>query len=99
MFRAAHLPPAALDPIQLLSAITMATMHIGLVATVSTTYTQPWETARGLATLDFLSHGRASWNIVTTRVTARRRCSRAGRVAQKRRCGAVAASWWRRRRG
>ncbi|MGI5143517.1 NtaA/DmoA family FMN-dependent monooxygenase [Streptomyces sp. CA-106110] len=66
MFRAAHLPSTGLDPVQLLSAIAPAATHIGLVATVSTTYTQPWETARRLATLDFLSHGRAGWNMVTT---------------------------------
>ncbi|MET8809762.1 NtaA/DmoA family FMN-dependent monooxygenase [Streptomyces sp. NPDC004546] len=65
-FRSAHLPSTGLDPVQLLSAVAQSTTHIGLVATVSTTYTQPWETARRLATLDFLSQGRAGWNIVTT---------------------------------
>ena len=65
-FRAPHLPSAGLDPVQLLSAVAMGTERIGLIATVSTTYTHPWETARRLATLDFLSRGRARWNIVTT---------------------------------
>jgi N-acetyl-S-(2-succino)cysteine monooxygenase len=65
-FRAPHLPSAGLDPVQLLSAVAMGTERIGLIATVSTTYTHPWETARRLATLDFLSRGRAGWNIVTT---------------------------------
>ena len=42
------------------------TEQIGLIATVSTTYSYPWDVARRLATLDFISHGRAGWNIVTT---------------------------------
>lgn len=65
-FRAPHLPSAGLDPVQLLSALALGTDRVGLIATVSTTYTHPWETARRLATLDFLSSGRAGWNIVTT---------------------------------
>jgi FMN-dependent oxidoreductase (nitrilotriacetate monooxygenase family) len=65
-FRAEYLPSAALDPIQLLCAVAMGTERVGLIATVSTTYTHPWETARRLASLDFISRGRAGWNIVTT---------------------------------
>jgi N-acetyl-S-(2-succino)cysteine monooxygenase len=64
--RAEYLPDAGLDPLQLLSAVAAATEQVGLIATVSTTYSFPWDVARRLATLDFLSHGRAGWNIVTT---------------------------------
>ena len=65
-FRSEYLPGAGLDPVQLLSAVAVATDQVGLIATVSTTYSFPWDVARRLASLDFLSHGRAGWNIVTT---------------------------------
>jgi N-acetyl-S-(2-succino)cysteine monooxygenase len=65
-FRSEFLPGAGLDPLQLLSAVATATEQVGLIATASTTYSFPWDMARRLATLDFLSHGRAGWNIVTT---------------------------------
>jgi N-acetyl-S-(2-succino)cysteine monooxygenase len=65
-FRSEYLPGAGLDPLLLLSAVAAATEQVGLIATVSTTYSYPWDVARRLATLDFLSHGRAGWNIVTT---------------------------------
>jgi N-acetyl-S-(2-succino)cysteine monooxygenase len=65
-FRSEYLPGAGLDPLQLLSSVATATDRVGLIATVSTTYSYPWDVARRLATLDFLSHGRAGWNIVTT---------------------------------
>jgi FMN-dependent oxidoreductase (nitrilotriacetate monooxygenase family) len=56
----------AMDPTIVLAAVATATKHVGLVATASTTYNEPYNLARRLATLDFLSGGRASWNIVTT---------------------------------
>ena len=65
-FRSEFLPGAGLDPLQLLSSVATATEQVGLIATASTTYSFPWDVARRLATLDFLSHGRAGWNIVTT---------------------------------
>src|SRR5579862_4118574 len=65
-FRSEFLPGAGLDPLQLLSSVATATEQVGLIATVSTTYSYPWDVARRLATLDFLSNGRAGWNIVTT---------------------------------
>jgi FMN-dependent oxidoreductase (nitrilotriacetate monooxygenase family) len=65
-FRSQYLPGAGLDPLQLLSSVATVTEQVGLIATVSTTYSYPWDVARRLATLDFLSHGRAGWNIVTT---------------------------------
>ncbi|MEV4599914.1 LLM class flavin-dependent oxidoreductase [Amycolatopsis sp. NPDC049253] len=54
------------DAITQLSALAGATGHIGLVATQNTTYNYPADLARRLASLDFLSGGRAGWNIVTT---------------------------------
>src|SRR5579862_2800954 len=65
-YRVEHLPQALFDPLELLSALAAVTERIGLIATGSTTYTAPWELARRFATLDFLSAGRAGWNIVTT---------------------------------
>lgn len=65
-FRSEHLPGAGFDPVQLLSAIAALTEQIGLVPTISTTYSQPWDVARRVASLDFLSRGRAGWNVVTT---------------------------------
>src|ERR1700722_19190458 len=62
--RAEYLPDAGLDPLQLLSSVAAATQQVGLIATVSTTYSYPWDVARRLATRVFLTHGRAVWNIV-----------------------------------
>ena len=59
-----------LEPITLLSAIAVATKRIGLIATASTTYTEPYNLARLFASLDHISGGRAGWNIVTTSVAA-----------------------------
>ena len=55
-----------LEPITLLTAIASATSRIGLIATASTTYTEPYNLARLFASLDHISGGRAGWNIVTT---------------------------------
>ena len=54
------------EPFTLLSALAGATEHIGLVATASTTFDEPFHVARRFASLDHLSGGRAGWNIVTT---------------------------------
>lgn len=54
------------EPITLLSGIATATSHIGLIATASTTYYEPYNLARLFASLDHISGGRAGWNIVTT---------------------------------
>jgi FMN-dependent oxidoreductase (nitrilotriacetate monooxygenase family) len=62
----AQRPNAALDPLLLLTMMAGVTEHIGLIATLSTTYNEPYNVARRLATLDHLSLGRAGWNIVTT---------------------------------
>jgi len=54
------------EPFTLLSALAQHTRHIGLVATASTTFDEPFHIARRFASLDHLSDGRAGWNIVTT---------------------------------
>jgi FMN-dependent oxidoreductase (nitrilotriacetate monooxygenase family) len=54
------------EPFTLLSALAGATEHIGLVATASTTFDQPFHVARRFASLDHISGGRAGWNVVTT---------------------------------
>lgn len=55
-----------LEPVTLLTSIAAATERIGLIATASTTYYEPYNLARLFSSLDFLSKGRAGWNIVTT---------------------------------
>lgn len=54
------------EPFTLLSALSQVTERIGLIATGSTTFDQPFHIARRFASLDHLSAGRAGWNIVTT---------------------------------
>jgi FMN-dependent oxidoreductase (nitrilotriacetate monooxygenase family) len=54
------------EPLMLLSALTTCTERIGLVATASTTYSEPYNLARQFASLDHISRGRAGWNIVTS---------------------------------
>jgi FMN-dependent oxidoreductase (nitrilotriacetate monooxygenase family) len=54
------------EPMTLLSALGMVTKHIGLGATVSTSFNEPFNVARGFASLDHLSGGRAAWNVVTS---------------------------------
>ena len=55
-----------LDPALLLSAMAVSTRHVGLIGTASTTYTEPYDLARRMATLDHISRGRAGCNIVTS---------------------------------
>ncbi len=54
------------DPLTLLPALAVLTDHIGLIATASTTFEEPYLVARRFASLDHISNGRAGWNIVTT---------------------------------
>ncbi|ATU95201.1 NtaA/DmoA family FMN-dependent monooxygenase [Phyllobacterium zundukense] len=56
------------EPIVALAALSQVTSHIGLVATVSTTYHHPYNLARLIGTLDHASGGRAAWNAVTSSV-------------------------------
>lgn len=59
-------PETSMDPMLALTVIARETERIGLVATVSTTFNNPYNVARQLKTLDVLSNGRAGWNAVTT---------------------------------
>jgi FMN-dependent oxidoreductase (nitrilotriacetate monooxygenase family) len=59
-------PSGKLEPITLLTALARATQRIGLIATASTSYNDPYNLARRFASLDHVSGGRAGWNIVTT---------------------------------
>ncbi|MEK1851455.1 MAG: LLM class flavin-dependent oxidoreductase [Phyllobacterium sp.] len=54
------------EPLSLLAALAVNSSHIGLVATASTTYNEPYGLARTFASLDQLSGGRAGWNLVTS---------------------------------
>ncbi|OME80712.1 nitrilotriacetate monooxygenase [Paenibacillus sp. FSL A5-0031] len=54
-----------LEPFTELAALASRTKHIGLIATVGTTYNEPFHVARKFASLDHISKGRAGWNIVT----------------------------------
>lgn len=54
------------DPLTLLSALAVLTSQIGLIATASTSYNEPFNVARKYASLDHLSKGRAGWNVVTS---------------------------------
>ena len=59
-----------LEPLTLLSALAVATKHIGLICTATTTYLDPFHVARLFASLDQISHGRAGWNLVTSSAPA-----------------------------
>ncbi|NUT10926.1 MAG: LLM class flavin-dependent oxidoreductase [Nonomuraea sp.] len=61
-----HNALGGLEPLTLLAALAAVTDHIGLIATVSTTYNEPFHVARKFASLDHISGGRAGWNIVTS---------------------------------
>ena len=54
------------EPMTLLPALAAVTEHLGLIATGSTTFDQPYHVARRFASLDHISGGRAAWNVVTT---------------------------------
>ena len=62
----AHGPRTALEPLTVLAALAVSTCRIGLIATASTTYTEPFNLARQFASLDHISRGRIGWNIVTS---------------------------------
>jgi len=59
-----------LEPVTVLAAIAVATNRIGMIATASTTYTEPFNLARQFASLDHISNGRVAWNIVTSWLAA-----------------------------
>jgi N-acetyl-S-(2-succino)cysteine monooxygenase len=57
---------AYFDPLTLLPALAAVTKHIGVVATATTSYNEPYHIARKFASLDHISGGRAGWNVVTS---------------------------------
>ena len=57
---------AEFEPLTLLAALAARTRRIGLVATASTTWNEPWHVARKFASIDHISGGRAGWNMVTS---------------------------------
>jgi alkanesulfonate monooxygenase len=59
-----------IEPITLLGALAAVTQRIGLVATATTTYLEPFHVARMFASLDQLSGGRSGWNLVTSSAAA-----------------------------
>ena len=58
--------PVSFEPLTLLAALAGVTKHVGLVATASTTYHHPYHIARLFGSLDFLTRGRAGWNVITS---------------------------------
>ena len=56
------------EPVTLLSALAVTTQNIGLVATASSTYHEPYNIARRFASIDHISGGRAGWNLVTSQI-------------------------------
>lgn len=63
---ATHFAAQMFEPITLLAALAAQTTHIGLTATASTMYYEPYNVARLFSSLDTISNGRAGWNIVTS---------------------------------
>ncbi|BAP41589.1 LLM class flavin-dependent oxidoreductase [Pseudomonas sp. LJDD11] len=63
-------PGARLEPTILLTAVAAATERIGVIATASSTYNEPFNLARRIASLDYISAGRAAWNVVTNAADA-----------------------------
>ncbi|MBR0648575.1 LLM class flavin-dependent oxidoreductase [Roseomonas terrae] len=55
-----------IEPLTLLASLAMVTKHLGLVATATTTYNEPYHIARRFASVDAISRGRAGWNLVTS---------------------------------
>lgn len=59
-------PKPGLEPVTMLSALATRTSHIGLIASISTSFTEPYNLARQVLSLDHISRGRAGWNLVTS---------------------------------
>ena len=90
-----------LEPITVLGALAVSTERIGMIATASTTYTEPFNLARMYASLDHMSGGRAAWNIVTTwsvpagrNFGAARQVTHAGRYERAEEFMAVVKALW-----
>ena len=94
-------PGLAFDPTVLLSFLAAATERIGLIGTISTSFEEPYNLARRVASLDHLSGGRAAWNVVTTanadaaaNFSAREHLSRADRYARAEEFVDVVVALW-----
>src|SRR5256885_11691173 len=71
-----------LEPVTVLAAVAALTSRVGLIATASTTYTEPFNLARQFGSLDHISNGRVGWNIVTSWLaTAARNFGGSGQVS------------------
>src|SRR5437879_12196058 len=80
----AQAPRTWLEPITVLAALAVSTSRVGLIATASTTYTEPFNLARQFASIDHISNGRAAWNLVTSWLaTAARNFGGAGQVSHE----------------
>ena len=78
----AQAPRIWLEPVTTLAALAVATSRIGMIATASTTYTEPFNLARQFASIDHISNGRVAWNIVTSWLaTAARNFGGTGQVS------------------
>jgi len=62
----AHYANPRLEPLSLVSALSAVTKDIGFMVTASSSYTEPYNTARMFASIDHISNGRVGWNVVTT---------------------------------
>lgn len=62
----AHYANPRLEPLSLVSALSAVTKDIGFMVTASTSYTEPFNTARMFASMDHISRGRVAWNVVTS---------------------------------
>jgi N-acetyl-S-(2-succino)cysteine monooxygenase len=67
-FRPRQARTAYLEPTTLLAALATVTTRIGLIATATTTYNEPYNIARRFASIDHISGGRAGWNLVTSQI-------------------------------
>ena len=65
-YGAAHPRSIHFDPMMVLPALAMHTTHLGLAATSTATYNEPYNLARRFSSIDFISNGRAGWNLVTS---------------------------------
>jgi FMN-dependent oxidoreductase (nitrilotriacetate monooxygenase family) len=65
-YGAAHPRAIHFDPMMLLPALAMTTQYLGLAATSTATFNEPYNVARRFASIDFISNGRAGWNLVTS---------------------------------
>lgn len=69
LFIDANSPPHRIthfEAVTIMSALASVTSHIGLIGTISSTFTEPYNLARQMLSLDHISGGRAGWNLVTT---------------------------------